>query len=391
VPKEASVTVTILVAAFGTLLMGLYANRPFAVAPLMGENAFVAYTMIRIMGYSWQMAMGAVFLSGLLFIVLTLIGARSSLAESIPLSLKHCFSAGIGLFLVFIGLLDMGLVVPGTGGTPVRFGDPSSVPVLLSLAGFALIVILQIRKIRGAMIIGIVTVVAAGILLKQVAAPSEYFGAPASIAPLAFQLDIRGAMSLSALPVIFTVFVMAFVDTLGSLFGLSSRAGLLDEHGNLPHIQRPMLVDAVATTVAGLLGTATTGAYIESAAGIEAGGRTGLTAVVVAMLFLASLVMTPLVTMVPAFAYAPCLVIVGFMMAQSMRHIPVDDMTESVPAYFTIALMVFTFNIGIGMTAGFVAYPLLKLASGRAREVRPGMWFLGAIAVAFFLVAPLHR
>jgi AGZA family xanthine/uracil permease-like MFS transporter len=357
----------------------------------MGENAFVAYTMIRIMGYSWQMAMGAVFLSGLLFIVLTLIGARSSLAESIPLSLKHCFSAGIGLFLVFIGLLDMGLVVPGTGGTPVRFGDPSLLPVLLSLAGFTLIVILQIRKIRGAMIIGIVSVMAAGILLKQVAAPTDYFGAPASIAPLAFQLDIRGAMSLSALPVIFTVFVMAFVDTLGSLFGLSSRAGLLDEHGNLPQIQRPMMVDAVATTVAGLLGTATTGAYIESAAGIEAGGRTGLTAVVVALLFLLSLVMTPLVTMVPAFAYAPCLVIVGFMMAQSMRHIPADDMTESIPAYLTIALMVFTFNIGIGMTAGFVAYPLLKLASGRAREVKPGMWFLGAIAVLFFLVAPLHR
>jgi adenine/guanine/hypoxanthine permease len=391
VPREASITVTILIAAFGTLLMGLYANRPFAVAPLMGENAFVAYTMVLSMGYSWQMAMGAVFLSGLIFIVLTHVGARASLAEAIPTSLKHSAAAGIGLFLTFIGLVDMGLVVRGEGATPVRFGDPSALPVLLSIGGFILIAILQARKIQGSMLIGIVVTSVAGILMHAAAPPSDFFGTPASIAPLAFQLDIKGVLSLSSLTVIFTVFVMAFVDTLGSLFGLASSGRLLDKNGNLPHIERPMMVDALATTAAGLLGTATTGAYIESAAGIQAGGRTGLTAIVVACLFLLSLVVTPLVTSVPAFAYAPCLVVVGFMMAGAMRHIPGDDLTESIPAYLSIALMVFTFNIGIGMTAGFVLYPILKVASGRGKEVKAGMWFLGVMALAFYVVAPLHR
>jgi adenine/guanine/hypoxanthine permease len=389
-PREASTTVTIVVAVVGTLLMGLFANRPFAVAPLMGENAFVAYTMVTVMGYSWQMAMGAVFLSGILFIVLTLAGARSYLAEAIPLSLKHSFAAGIGLFLAFIGLLDMGVVVPGTGGMPLKLGAVSSPMVMLSIGGFVVIVVLQMWKFRAAMLAGIAAVILAGIGLGYLAPPESYIGLPSSMAPLAFQLDIRGVLSIAALPVIFTVFVMAFVDTLGSLFGLSARAGLLDEKGNLPEIQKPMLVDAVATTLAGILGTATTGAYIESAAGIEAGGRTGLTAVVVAVLFLLSLFLTPLVAFVPAIAYAPCLVIVGFMMAQSIRHIPVTDPSEFIPAFLTMVLMVFTFNIGIGMTVGFIAYPLLKSLSGKAREVTPGMWFLGALSVAFYAVAPLR-
>jgi adenine/guanine/hypoxanthine permease len=388
IPREASVTATILAAALGTLMMGVYAGRPFAVAPLMGENAFISFTVVKLLGFSWQVALGAVFLSGVLFVLLTVVGARAYAAGAIPNSLKVSFAVGIGLFLAFIGLNETGMVVLGVAGSPVRAGNFRDPGVLLAAGGVILIVWMMMRKVRGAIIIGIAVITVAAMILGQARFPEGLVSMPASIAPIAFQLDIAGALRWEMLPVLLTVFVMVFVDTLATLFGLSVRAGLLDEKGNLPQIERPMLTDAVATAAAALLGTTTSGAYIESAAGMASGGKTGLTSVVVALLFLLSLFFTPLFTAVPACAYGPALIVVGLLMLEPVRTLPFEDYTELAPAFITIILMVFTFNIGVGMTAGFVAYPLLKLLSGRRREVPGGMWFLGFLSLCFFLFSP---
>lgn len=387
-PRTAAVTATILAAAFGTVMMGLYAKRPFAVAPLMGENAFVAFTVVGVLGYSWQAALAAVFISGVLFAALTIVGVRTYLAEALPASLKQSFAVGIGLFLAFIGLNETGIVRLGVESAPVRLGDIHQPTVLLAIAGFLLTTWLMMRKVRAAIILGILTVSILSTILGVTPLPTSFASMPASIEPIAFHLDFAGAMQWGMLPVILTVFVMVFVDTLATLYGLSVRARLLDESGNLPEIEKPMLTDAVATSVAALVGTTTTGAYIESAAGIEAGGRTGFSSMIVVALFLLSLFFAPLFVIIPAHAYGPALIIVGLLMLEPIKNIPFDDYTELVPAFLTIVLMVFTFNIGVGMTAGFVAYPLLKIASGRAREVHPGMWVLAGLSLLFFVVSP---
>ncbi len=388
IPREATVTATILAAAFGTLMMGVYAKRPFAVAPLMGENAFIAFTVVNVLGYSWQSALAAVFISGILFIVLTLVRLRTYLAEAIPMSLKHSFAVGIGLFLAFIGLNETGIVTLGVAGAPVKMGDLRGAPVLLAVLAFLLTTWFIIKRVRAAIILGILIVTALSFALGITPLPETLVSMPASLAPITLQLDFNSVLQWGMFPIIFTVFMMVFVDTLATLFGLSSRANLLDANGNLPEIEKPMLTDAAATSVAALLGTTTTGAYIESAAGIEAGGRTGFTSVVVAALFLLALFFGPLLVAIPAHAYAPSLIIVGLLMLEPIRRIPFDDYTELVPAFITIILMVFTFNIGIGMTAGFVAYPLLKLLTGRAREVSGGMWVLAGLSLLFFVLTP---
>ncbi len=388
-PRGASVTATILAAAFGSLMMGVYAQRPFAVAPLMGENAFIAFTVVKLLGYSWQVALGAVFLSGVLFIVLTLVGARAYAAGAIPVSLKMSFAVGIGLFLAFIGLNETGMVTLGVAGAPVRAGNFRDPAVLLAVVGLIIIIWMMMRKMRGAILVGIITVTMLAVITGQAHLPERIVSLPDSLGPLALRLDIPGALRWEMMPVLLTIFVMVFVDTLATLFGLSMRADLLDEKGNLPQVERPMLTDAVSTAAAALLGTTTTGAYVESAAGIAAGGRTGLTSVIVAFLFLLSLFFTPLFTMVPACAYGPVLIVVGLLMLEPVRKLPFEDYTELVPAFVTIVLMVFTFNIGVGMTAGFIAYPLLKTLAGRWSEVSGGMWFLGLLSLCFFLFSPL--
>ncbi len=388
IPRQSTVTATILIAALGTLMMGFYARRPFAVAPLMGENAFIAFTVVRVMGYSWQIALGAVFLSGVLFVILTLAKVRPYLAEAIPVSLKYSFAVGIGLFLSFIGLNEAGIVSVGVAGAPVRAGDLTSPGVLLSLCGFVLITALLMKRVPAAIILGIASVTALSMILGLTPLPERWVGLPSGLEAIAFRLDIAGALRWEIFPVILTVFIMVFVDTLATLYGLSVRAGLLDKDGNFPQIEKPMLVDAVATAGAALLGTTTTGAYIESASGIESGGRTGFTAVVVALLFLASLFLAPSFAAIPPQAYGPALIIVGLLMLEPIKKIPFDDYTEFVPAVVTIVLMVFTFNIGVGMTAGFIMYPLLKVLAGKAGGVRPGMWFLAALSLLFFVFSP---
>jgi len=388
IPRGPSMVATILAAAFGTLIMGLYANRPFAIAPYMGENAFIAFTVVKVLGYSWQTALGAIFIGGVLFTLLTVLRLRSWLANSIPQGLKFSFAAGIGLFLTFIGLNETGLVALGSPGAPVSLGRVTSLPVLLSVFCFLLMGVLLIWKVRGALLLSILTATLAAIILKVVPAPERIVSLPPSLGPIFLKLDILGALTWGFFAVILTVFVMDFVDTMGTLIGVSARAGLLDESGNLPRIERPMLADSLATVAGALLGTTTTGTYIESAAGIEAGARTGLAAVVTAIMFLLALFLAPLFTAVPALAYGPALIVVGLLMLSPIALIKFEDYTELIPAFMTVVLMSFTYNIGVGMTAGFLLYPFFKLTSGRAREVQPGMWVLGGLSLLFYVFYP---
>ncbi len=387
-PFGASMAATILSAFFGTLLMGLYARRPFAIAPYMGENAFIAFTVVKVMGYTWQTALGAIFISGVLFTILTLLKISGWLAEAIPQSLKISFTVGIGLFLAFIGLNETGIVQLGVPGAPVHMGNFHRPEIMLAIFGFLLIGFLMLKRVNGAMLIGILTVTVLGFIIRLIPLPAQWFSLPPSLSPIFFQLDITGVLSWGMFSVVLTVFVMAFIDTLGTLIALGYKADMLDENGNLPGIEKPMLVDAAATTIASLLGTTTTGAYIESATGIAAGGRSGLTAVITAILFLCALFFAPFLTVIPGFAYGPSLIIVGVLMIAPVSKLPFDDLSEAIPAFCVITLMSFTYNIGIGMTAGFVLYPLFKVLNHKAKELHPGLWVLAGLSLMFYVFYP---
>jgi len=388
IPFGPSMVATILTAFLGTLLMGVYARRPFAIAPYMGENAFVAFTVVKVLGFTWQKALGAIFISGLLFAVLTLLNIRTWLVNSIPEKLKVGFSVGIGLFLTFIGLNETGIVRLGVPGAPVHVGNLGDYSVILAVCGFILTGFLMIRRVAGAIFLGISSVTVVGFFTGMVKMPESFVSTPPSVVPILAKLDITGILRIEALPVILTLLVMIFVDTMGTLIGVSYKAGLLDQNGNLPEIEKPMLCDSLSTMAGAVLGTTTAGVYIESAAGISAGGRSGLAAVVAALLFLSALFFAPLFTAVPAFAYGPSLIIVGMLMLSPIQQIPFDDLTEVIPVFTIIILMCFTYNIGIGMTAGFVVYPLIKTLSGRVGEVSPGLWFLCALSLIFFFCYP---
>jgi len=385
IPRGPSVTATILAAMTGTIIMALWARRPFAIAPYMGENAFIAFVVVKVMGYTWQEALGAVFIAGVLFALLTVFKIRGWLAESIPMSLKASFAVGIGLFLTFIGLNETGLVVPGVPGAPVRLGNISQPSVLLAVAGFMLVVVLMARRVRGALLIGILAATIGSIIAGITPLPTGIVSLPPSLEPVLFKLDIAGALTLRFFPVVMVIFIMAFLDTIGTLIGLSMRADLLDENGNLPEIERPMLADALATMAAPLLGTSTTGAYIESAAGIEEGGRTGFSALVVASLFALSLFFAPLFTIVPPHAYGIALVVVGSFMIKPILRIDFNDLTELIPAFLTIVLIIFTYNIGVGMTSGIITYVLLKVCTGRIGEIKSGLWVLALLSILLFV------
>jgi AGZA family xanthine/uracil permease-like MFS transporter len=391
IPVGASMVATILTAAFGSLIMGVYARRPFAIAPYMGENAFIAYTVVVALGYSWQAALGAVFIGGVLFILLTIFRLRQWLVEAIPEGLRYSFAVGIGLFMTFIGLNVTGIIVLGTPGAPVKIGVVTSTPVLLAVLGFLIIAVLMIHRIPGAILLGILITTILAFVFQVAPPPRSWISLPPSLEPTLLKLDIRGALRWDFFAIVLTIFVMAFVDTMGTLIGVSSRAGYLDEKGRLPEIEKPMMADALATSFAALMGTTTAGAYIESAAGIEAGGRTGFSAVVTAFLFLLSLFFAPFLTSIPPQAYGPALIAVGYLMVKPITRINLDDYTELFPAFAVVILMSFTFNIGIGITAGFVLYPFFKLTAGRQREVSPGLWVLCALSLLFYIFYPYSK
>lgn len=380
IPAGPSTVATILTAAFGTLLMGLYANRPIAVAPYMGENAFIAFGLAAF-GITWQQRLGAVFISGVLFLIITLLGVRTWLAGSLSESMKHSFAAGIGLFLTFIGLVQSG-VVRGSQAVPVQLGDVRSTTVLLALFGFVLIAALMYRRVPGAILIGIVATAVAGTLAGAAKAPTAVIALPYDLSPIAFQLDVVSVLRIGFLPILLTLFLMALLDTLGTLVAL-------DVKGDL---KKPMLVDAVSCIFSGLAGTSTSGAYIESSTGMREGARTGLASVVTASLFALSLFFIPLFEPMQSlqYAYAPALLIVGMLMLPAVARIEFGDLTELVPAFVTIVVMVFTYNIANGLTAGLLLYPLMKLLAGRVREVRGGTWVLAALCALYYAFGLPH-
>ena len=376
---------TCLAAAFGSAAMGLYANYPIALAPGMGLNAYFAAVAVGTMGLPWQTALGAVFCSGVLMLILSVLPVREWVVNSIPRSQKLAIAAGIGFFLVIIGLRDAGVVV-GNEATLVGLGNLVQWTVVLAAAGFIGIVALEHRRVPGAVIICILAVAVAGWIGGLSPAPTAVMAAPPSLAPTAFQLDIAAAFDVGLLAIVFAFLMVDLFDTSGTLVAVLNEANLTDGTGRVPHLRRALVADSSATMVGALLGTSTTTSYIESAAGVRAGGRTGLTAVVVAGLFLAALFLAPVATAVPAYATAPAILFVGCMMARALKRVEWDDLTESVPAIVTALAMPFTYSIATGIGLGFIAYVLIKLVAGRSHELNDAVVTVAALFVVRFLV-----
>ncbi len=376
---------TCIAAATGSLVMGLVANYPIALAPGMGLNAYFTFTVCKGMGVPWQVALGAVFISGIIFLVVSLFKVREAIVNAIPHSLKLAISAGVGIFLALIALKSAGVVV-ASPATLVTLGNIHAPTTLLAVVGFFLIVALEYRRIPGSIIIAILAVTVVSVLLGL----SKFQGvmsAPPSIAPTFLQMDLHGALNAGLLGVIFVFFFVDLFDTTGTLIGVSHRAGLLDKDGKLPRLKRALMADSSAIVVGSVLGTSSTTAYIESAAGTAVGGRTGLTAVVVAILFLVSLVFAPLANSVPAFATAPALCYVAVLMARGLAEIEWNDLTESAPAVMTALAIPFTYSIADGIAIGFISYVAIKLLAGRMRDLSPAVVviaLLWLVKFAFF-------
>ena len=375
---------TCVAAAFGTLVMGLYANYPIALAPGMGLNAFFTYGVVLGLGYAWQTALGAVFLSGVMFVILSLLPVREWLINSIPRTLKMAISAGIGLFLGIIALENAGIVVDHPA-TLVTMGDMTAAPAILAMLGFVIIVALSRRQVPGAVIIGILAVTGLGVAFGI----TEWKGlvsVPPDPSPTLLALDIVGALEVSLLAVVFTFLFVDLFDTAGTLVGVAHRAGLLDDEGKLPRLRKALLADSTATVVGAGLGTSSTTSYIESAAGVNAGGRTGLTAVVVAILFLLCLFFSPLAQTVPAYATAPALLYVACLMTRGLAEIDWEDATEYAPAVITAIAMPLTYSIADGLGLGFICYALMKVTSGKVSECPPAVMVIAALFAFKFVV-----
>jgi adenine/guanine/hypoxanthine permease len=377
VPIEGALFATAVSAALGSILMGVLANYPFALAPGMGLNAYFTYTVVLGMGVPWQTALGAVFLSGVVFIVLTVGRIRELVIRGIPMTLKLATGAGIGLFIAFIGMRNAGLVT-ASPATFVTLGDVTSAAGLLALAGLIVTAALLARGWKTAIMVGII-VTAAGAYLTGVAAPPAAVLSIPDPSGTFLAMDVGAALSLGLFQVVFVFLFVDMFDSVGTLVGLGRQAGFLTATGDLPRAQRALMADAVATTAGATLGTSTVTAYIESATGVAEGGRTGLTAVTVGMLFLLAVFFSPLAAAVPAVATAPALIIVGSLMLRAAASIEWEDATEAVPAFLTIVGMPLTFSIANGLALGFISYPLIKLLAGRGGEVGLLAYVLAAL------------
>lgn len=375
----AAFVATCLAAAIGSLIMGLWANYPIALAPGMGLNAFFSYTVVGSMGYSWQVALGAVFISGLIFFMLSIFKIREWIINSIPLPLRSAIAAGIGLFLALIALKSAGIVVAHPS-TLVGLGDLTQPGPLLATLGFAVIVALAYRKITGAVMIGILLVTVIS-LMAGLSSTSGVMSAPPSLTPTLLQLDIKGALEVGLISVIFAFLFVDLFDTSGTLIGVAQRAGLVDKDGKLPRLGRALLADSTATMAGAVMGTSTTTSYVESTAGTAAGGRTGLTACVVALLFLLSLFFSPLAGAVPAFATAPALFFVAVLMTSGLVQIDWDDLSEAAPVVVTALVMPLTFSIANGIALGFISWTAIKLLAGRWRDLNPSLYILSGLFI----------
>ncbi|WP_350431483.1 NCS2 family permease [Shewanella sp. H8] len=374
---------TCLAAAIGCLVMGLLANYPIALAPGMGLNAFFTYTVVGGMGYSWETALGAVFMSGVCFLILSLVRIREWIVNSIPMSLRFGIAAGIGLFLALIGLKNAGIVV-ASPATIVTMGDITSFPAVMAALGFFLIIAMVHRGLKAAVIFSILIVTVLGMIFGDV----QYQGLismPPSIMPTFMKMDLSSVLEVSMLSVVFAFLFVDLFDTSGTLVAVAQRGGLLDEKGRLPRVKRALTADSIATITGAALGTSTTTSYIESIAGVSVGGRTGLTAVIVGLLFLAALFVSPLAGMVPAYATTGTLFYVAILMMSGLVNVDWEDITEAAPVVVTCLLMPLTFSIASAIGLGFISYAVIKLMTGRFKDLNAGVLVVAALFIAKFI------
>ncbi len=380
------VTATALSAGIATIIMGLYARKPFALAPGMGLNAYFTYGVVLGIGYEWQVALAAVFVEGLLFIALSISGVRTAVINAIPPGQKYAIGAGIGLFLTLIGMRAAGIVVDSPATLITLGAQNFATPEFwVAMIGLVVAFLLMVRNVPGALLFSIIAATIVAVAIGVSPYPESIFGLP-TLDKTLFKLDLSGLLSVGAIGVVFAFFMVDFFDTLGTVAGLSAKAGFMKEDGSIPDSEKILLTDAIGTSFGALLGTSTVTTYIESAAGIEEGGRTGMTAVVVGLLFLAiGLFVSPVAKIIPAQATAPALMIVGFYMITVVRNIDFDDLTEALPAFFVLVTIPYTYSIADGIGAGFISYVILKIVAGRYREVHPLMYVLALVFGAYFL------
>ncbi|WP_320047828.1 NCS2 family permease [uncultured Ilyobacter sp.] len=377
--KGALITVTCLAAFIGTAFAGLWVNVPFAMAPGMGLNAFFTYTLVMGHGATWQEALGVVFISGIIFLILTFTGFREKIIDAIPSQLRLAVGAGIGLFIAFIGMQNMGLIVSNPA-TLVGLGELDT-PVLLGLIGFAVMGYLEMKRVKGGILVGIIVTTILGVIFKEVALPTSVIAMPPSIAPIAFKLNILGALKISLFGAIFSFMFVDLFDSVGTIMACAHEAEMIDEKGKIQNVSRLLEADAMATVIGSLLGTSTTTTYVESASGIAEGGRTGLTAMTTAVLFIVALFFAPLIGIVPAFATAPALMLVGIYMFKNLLDIDFHDIEVAIPSFLTIILMPLTYSISTGIAFGFISYVAVSIFSGDLKKIKPAMWFIGILSV----------
>ena len=391
---NALLSVTCISAALGTLFMALFANYPFALAPGMGLNVYFAYTVVLQYGYKWQTALAAVFVEGLIFLLLSAVNVREAIFNAIPGNMKKAVSVGIGMYIAFIGLQNAGVIV-NNAATCVALGNVKTVPVALALIGTIITLALVIRRVMGALFFGILITWGMGVVCQMAGAyqvdeiggvysliPTGIVSLPSSIMPITGHLSFEGLALFDFIVILFAFLFVDLFDTLGTLIGVSEKAGFLDKNGKLPRIKGALFADAAATTLGACMGTSTVTTFVESASGVADGGRTGLTAFTTAMLFLGALLFSPVLTVIPAFATTPALITVGLFMVENVTQIDFKDYTEGFPAFVTILMMVAAYSISEGLVFGVISYVLLKLLSGRRRELHP---VIVIIAVLFLL------
>lgn len=375
-PVGAVAVSTILISAVFSMLMGLYANRPFALAPTMGGNAFFAYSIVAAGDANWQTALGMVMISGICFLVLTLAGIREAIAEIMPKCVKNAVAGAVGLFIFGLGLTNAGIVLGNKTTGLLMLGSFHKANVILAVIGLVITLILMIRKVKGAVFYGIIVTAIVGIPLGITKLPQTFFSLPPDPSPIIGQFDIKSALSFAFFPLIFTFFTGEFFSTLGTVLGLGAKAKLLDEKGNLPEIQKPFIVDSLSVIGGAAMGMTPVSAYIESASGVEAGGRTGLTAVFTGVMFLLALFVTPLIMTIPSAATAPALILIGLSMLTTLKMIHWDDMEEMIPALFTVLTTGFSFSIANGIVFGVLSYVIIKIAAGKIKEIPWGLYLL---------------
>lgn len=379
-------TATALAAIVSTLLMGIYAKLPFAQAPGMGINAFFAFTIVIGMGHTWQFALTAAFLEGIIFIILTIFNVREAIIDSIPVNVKKSISVGIGLFIAFIGLENAGIVVHPKSGTIVALGNVTSGTALLAIIGIILTGVLLARDIKGALLIGIVVTTIIGIPMGITKLPNAVFSMPPSISPIFLKFEWNHIFTSDMFIALFTLLFMDMFDTIGTLVGVATKAGMLDEKGNVPRAKEALMSDAIGTTLGACFGTSTVCTYVESASGVAAGGKTGLTAVSTAVMFMLALFISPLFLMIPSAATAPALILVGLFMLSPIKELDLTDFTEAIPAFLTIIMMPLAYSISDGLIFGIVSYVALKVLVGKGKDVTVTTYIIAALFILKFFV-----